>query len=502
MSNNLQILTKNPIAIIDIGSNSIRMVIYEKLTRALTPLYNEKSICSLGKGVALNGNLARQNVEKALKTMRRFALVLKLMQVKTIYCIATSAVRKAKNGAGFAKQVEKIIGTNVKILTGQQEAHYAALGTIAGMPNFSGIVGDLGGGSLELSSLANTSKNKYETFELGVISLMEASSNSILMASEIATKILESSNILQQNNNGTFCAIGGTWRAIAKLHQVQYNYPLHMVQNYQIEAKDIISFCDEIYSQYQAQNSYLNIEYVSSTRSKLLPFGALLLSKIMQLGGFANISFSALGVREGFLFSKLDNIEQQKNPLIETCNTMSLLRSRSYEHCLELIDFSEKFLTAVNISETKAQTKLRKAACLLSDISWRGHPDYRGEQAIDLIAFASLTGVDHQGRAFLAKTLATRYMGLKRNSISSELLDLAGEEASNRASLLGALFRVAFVLSASMAGVLGKIKFTVNDNMLELILPHELAFLEGSRLKNRLTQLAKQLGLSQANIII
>ncbi len=485
---------RKPVAIIDIGSNSIRLVIYENLTRSLTPLYNEKSVCSLGKGVALLGSMNASNVAKALKVMRRFALVIRLMQVKNIYCFATSAVREANNGEQFASDVTKIIGVRVDILSGEQEAYFATLGTIAGIPDFTGEIGDLGGGSLELSSLVPAKESNNETYKLGVISLKEESNFSLKKAMEIVKNQLKTSKVLAQKSDN-FCAIGGTFREIAKLHQALTNYPLHMVQNYQVRAFGLIGFCNEIIEQYINNKTYEGIEFVSSSRTALLPFGAVVLRDILQIGAFENVIFSALGVREGYLYDKLSKIEQQYDPLFETCKQISILRSRSFKHSFELIDFSEQFISAVNIKEAASEKRLREAACLLADISWRGHPDYRGEQAVDLIAFGALVGINHSGRAFLAKALAVRYMGLKRQSISKEILQLAGKREGERARIIGALFRVAFVISASMAGVLPKVKFNINSNIVELILPNELSFLEGNHLKSRLNQLAKLLGL-------
>ena len=142
-----------PVAVLDIGSNSVRLVVYERLARSLTPLYNEKSSCALGRGVASSGKLAEENVQRALKAIMRFALVTRLMKVGATYVLATSAVRDASNRASFVAAVEKIMDAPVRVLSGEEEAHYAALGVLAGFPGFAGIVGDLGGGSLELSEI-------------------------------------------------------------------------------------------------------------------------------------------------------------------------------------------------------------------------------------------------------------------------------------------------------------------------------------------------------------
>ena len=172
-----------------------------------------------------------------------------------------------------------------------------------------------------------------------------------------------------------------------------------------------------------------------------------------------------------------------------------MLRSRSPAHALDLIDFTADLINAIGLAETAEDERLRKVACYLADIGWRGHPDYRGEQSVDLIAYGSLIGVDHPGRAFLAEVLAVRYMGLKHKSLSTGLLGLAGDAGNARARLIGATFRVAYPMSAAMPGVLPRTSFSVQDGVLTLDLPSELAFLDGEHLRGRVEQLATRRGL-------
>ncbi len=497
-------IKRAPVAIIDIGSNSIRMVIYEKLSRTLTPLYNEKSACSLGRGVAINGKLDEKNIAKALKTMRRFRLIMRLVEVKFAYCVATSAVRSAINGLEFARQVEKIIGIKVNIISGEEEALFAAFGAISGMPDFSGLIGDLGGGSLELSFVGKNSEKakqqNYQTFPLGVITLMEKSKNSLFSAAEFAREKLKKSPIFNVKAE-LFCAIGGTWRAIALLHQKVNNYPLTMVQNYQIEGEKLLQFCAEIVKNYEGKTYYPGYEYVSSARADLVPFGAAIMQQILLAHNFKYVVFSALGLREGYLFSKLSKKEQKKHPLIEACHEISILRSRNYQHSLELIDFSEQFMLSLNKKEKEKEKILRKAACLLADIGWRSHPDYRSEESIELVSFGALVGISHIERAYLANILSIRYKGQNKESYS-EILSLLPKEKIENSSILGLLFRLAFVISAGAGGILPKVYFSQNKNILFLHLPKSLIFLQGARLNNRLKNLAKIVGFSAARIII
>jgi len=490
-----------PVAVLDIGSNSVRLVVYERHARALTHLYNEKSACALGRGVAATGKLAYENIDRALTAVQRFALVTKLMKVGKVYVLATSAVRDASNSKAFVDAVEALMGTKVQVLSGAEEAHYAALGVLAGIPGFTGVVGDLGGGSLELSALNAGADSPGETHELGVIRLQDDSGGSAAQAQKLARERLRGSSIVEGKAGATFCAIGGTWRSLAKLHQVLRKYPLHMVQHYEAPAADLLKLSEEIVAEYDKDKTYTGAEHMSSGRRDLVPYGAAVLAEVLKFGRYDKVMFSALGVREGYLYGLLDDKERRVDPLLQGAEEMSVLRSRSPAHATDLIDFTAEFLTAIGVRETADELRLRKVACFLADIGWRGHPDYRGEQSVDLIAYGSLTGVDHPGRAFLAEVLAVRYMGLKHKSQNQSLLALAGPSGSMKARLLGAIFRVAYPMSAAMPGVLPRAGFALVDGTLELHLPSDLAFLDGEHLQGRLDQLAGVAGIKSAKVV-
>jgi exopolyphosphatase/guanosine-5'-triphosphate,3'-diphosphate pyrophosphatase len=490
-----------PVAVLDIGSNSVRLVVYERHARSLTPLYNEKSACSLGRGLAQTGRLAYENIDRALTAIQRFALVVRLMKAGEVHVLATSAVRDASNSKAFVDAVEATMNARVEVLSGEAEAHFAALGVVAGIPDFTGLVGDLGGGSLELSAIAEGHDTTGETHGLGVIRLQDDSGRSPGKARDLARTRLAKSGLLKGRPGGQFCAIGGTWRSLAKMHQVLRDYPLHMVQHYTTKANDVAKLCDEIVDAAAAGRAIPGGDHISSSRKELMPYGAAVLSEVIRAGRFDSVLFSALGVREGYLLGLLPPEERALDPLLQGAEEISILRSRSPAHAADLIDFTADFLAAIHVSETPAETRLRKVACYLSDIGWRGHPDYRGEQSVDLVAYGSLAGVDHSGRAFLAETLAVRYMGLKHKSMSQSLMALAGPAANMKARLLGAIFRVAYPMSAAMPGVLPRAHFTLESGRLKLHLPHDLAFLSGEHLQARLDQLAGVAGIKSSEIV-
>lgn len=477
-----------PVAVLDIGSNSVRLVVYERHARSLTPLYNEKSACALGRGIAQTGRLNDDNVAKAMDAIKRFALVARMMRVGQVHVLATSAVRDAANRAEFVGAVEDIMGSPVRVLSGEEEAHFAALGVVAGIPGFVGVVGDLGGGSLEFSAILDRCDSNGESFELGVIRLQDDADGSPKKAGSIVRDRLKHSMLPKIPQGGQFAAIGGTWRSLAKLHLELRDYPLHMVQDYVVPAAEMISVCEEIVSA-DSLKTYPGSTSVSNSRRELVPFGAAVMAEVLRAGKFESVVFSALGVREGYLYGLLSEAEKRVDPLIQGAEELAVLRSRSPAHANDLIEFTEQYFEAVGLSETAEQERLRKVACLLADIGWRAHPDYRGPQSVDSVAYGSLTGVDHPGRAVLANTISVRYDGLKSKAANT-IAALASAESIRWGRLVGALFRVAYPMTAAMPGILPRIRFRLDGDVLVLQLPADYAFLNGEHLRNRLSQFA------------
>ncbi len=487
-----------PVAVLDIGSNSVRLVVYERHARALTQLYNEKSSCALGRGMAKSGRLSDASMATALDAIKRFAMVARMMRVGKVYVLATSAVRDAANREEFVAAVEALMDYPVRVLSGEEEAHFAALGVVAGIPGFAGIVGDLGGGSLELSAIANGSDTNGESYELGVIRLQDDADGSPKKAAGLVRERLTNSVLATAAPGGRFAAIGGTWRSLAKLHQSRTDYALHMVQDYVVPAAEMLAFCDEIVAADSIKN-YPGSGGVSSSRRDLVPIGAAVLAEVLRAGQFGSVVFSALGVREGYLYGILDQRERAIDPLIQGAEELSVLRSRSPAHANDLIEFTGQYLGAAGILETPSELRLRTVVCLLADIGWRSHPDYRGPQSVDAVAYGSLTGVDHPGRSFLAQTIAIRYDGPKSKAAQA-ITPLGTPELTERARLIGALFRVAYPMTAAMPGILPRARFSVAEDTLVLNLPADFAFLDGDHLRNRLRQFAEIAGHKDSRV--
>jgi exopolyphosphatase / guanosine-5'-triphosphate,3'-diphosphate pyrophosphatase len=482
-----------PIAVVDIGSNSVRLVVYEGLTRSPAALFNEKALCGLGREVQSTGLLAADAVDHALATLKRFNALCEAMGVKTILAIATAACRDAKNGPAFVKLAERAIGADIDVLSGGREADLTAFGVISGVHQADGVVGDLGGGSLELVDVHGTRARHGVTRPLGGLALADISAKSIKKAEKFVKKSLAALPVLKSCKDRSFYAVGGTWRSLARLHMWQTGYPLHVMHGYAIPAEEALEFARLLHR--VDVESLSNIEVVASARRPLLPYAALVLEYILRIGRPRQVVFSALGVREGLLYSLLKQKDKEKDALIEAASDLNRLRSRSPRHGEELIDWTDRFIASSGLGETAEERRLRHAACLLGDIGWRAHPDYRGEQALNLIAFGGFSAIDHPGRAYLALSIFYRHVGLVMDDeLSPRLRELASTRMIDRARVLGAALRLAYVVSAAMPGVLPNTALAVERHRLALHLRGQCAALAGERVMNRLRGLARLIG--------
>jgi exopolyphosphatase/guanosine-5'-triphosphate,3'-diphosphate pyrophosphatase len=482
-----------PIAVIDIGSNSVRLVVYEGLTRAPTPIFNEKALCGLGREVLSTGRLAQDAVERAFAALRRFRALCDAMRVGRVLALATAAARDAQNGPAFIAECEAICGVPIELLTGKREAELAACGVVSGVHQPDGIVGDLGGGSLELVDVKGQKIGAGITLPLGGLALEDRSSKSPRKAEKIVRDTMPEAGVLSQLAGRTFYAVGGTWRALARLHMFQKGYPLHVMHGYTLPAKEALDFSRIVHR--ADPEALAHIDTVSDARRPLLTYGALVLENVVRLGRPSEVVISAMGVREGLLYSLLTPEARREDPLIAAAAELNLLRSRAPRHGEELVTWTDGFFaSSLVLEESEEEARLRRAACLLADIGWRAHPDYRGEQSLNIIAHAAFVGVDHPGRGYIALAVYFRHMGLGEDEYGTRVLELVSTGMLDRARILGAAMRVAYLLSAAMPGILPRTPLKVQGDQLVLSVPQALAALINDRVVSRLRQLAKLIG--------
>lgn len=489
----LSLLEFSPVAIVDIGSNSIRLMVYDGLRRAPLPLFNEKLICGLGRGVAVTGRLTDEAVKRALRELRRFKVMCKQVGASRVFAVATAAVRSAENGPDFVKQAEAALNAKISVLSGKKEARLTAMGLQAGIPAAEGVVGDLGGGSLELVDIQAGEICGGITLPLGPLHLMDVSQRSMSTAHKLVDEMLADVELLDKLKGRTFYAVGGAWRNLARVHMAQNHYPLDVLHHYDMP-RDAAQGISNLVSGLSAE-TLQEIRIVSKERSETLPYGALVLDRLLEKAKPRNVIISAYGVREGLLYSKLPKKSRGRDPLIAACRDFARLRARSPKHAFEMCDWTDQLFEGNGMTETPNERRLRHAACMLADISWRAHPDYRGNRSFAIISQGAFVGVDHPERIFLALVVFYRYEGVWSDAAPQEIRELLDEDATYRARVISSAQRLAYLLSGAMPGLLPKIGLRSKDRKtLKLVLPKSYVDLAGERVEKRFAELAMLVG--------
>jgi exopolyphosphatase/guanosine-5'-triphosphate,3'-diphosphate pyrophosphatase len=451
-------------------------------------------LAGLGRGIVSTGRLDPQAVTRAVAEFGRFRALSDQAGAQSLHVIATAAAREAENGPDFIQRAEEILGTEIQVLSGRQEAHFSALGVISAFHPADGIAGDLGGGSLELIDVRGEEIGDGITLPLGGLRLQDMAKNSMSEAAKIARRELKRAGLLEAGAGRVFYAVGGTWRNLARLHMNAIGYPLLVMHHYEMDVERSADFLEQVAS--GDLNKIKGIDRISKSRRALLPYGAVVLQEIIRAMRPGRIVASALGVREGYLYSLLSDAQRAEDPLISAAEELAILRSRSVDHARELAEWTGATLAAFGIVETAEEARYRRAACLLADIGWRAHPEYRGTQSLNIISHASFIGIDHPGRAFIALTNLFRHDGLFDDVASPEMRTLATPRYYDRARLMGAIMRVVYLLSASMPGVIPRLQWMRRgDRALTLLIPKSHAGLIGERPEGRISQLAKVSGL-------
>lgn len=475
---------RGPVAVIDIGSNSLRLVVYDGLGRSPRMLFNEKVLCGLGRDIDETGTLHPDGVRLANENLRRFVTLARSIPVSRLHVLATAAVRDAADGGDFIRKVERRLRVRANVLSGVEEGRLSAFGVIAGIPDANGLMGDLGGASVELVPLSGRQVGPAASLPIGPLRLVDIAEDEKKLRDTI-DRHLDELDWLDGRSFNAFYAVGGAWRALARIHMEQDGYPLHVIQQYTLSRGKAEDFLDLV--AHQSRKSLEKIPAVSRKRMETVPFAARMLHRLLKRTQPKRLVFSAYGLREGHLYSLLDEEEQQKDPLLAGAETMAASRRRFGADGEELFEWIEPLYR----DETQEHRRLRHAASLLSDIAWAEHPDYRAEQALRMTLFAPLAGLDHRERAFLAATLHARYGGNDPGETVRRLLD---EELFAAARSIGLALRLGNTLTGGVPGLLAGSKLHTHNGTLSLTLGRKAGQRLGESVQRRLDALGKALG--------
>ncbi len=484
-----------PYAVIDIGSNSVRLVVYDELGRAPFPRFNEKALCQLGEGFARTGALAPDGVARTLAALRRFRAIAEALAVGRIDVLATEAVRQASNGPALVAEIAGQTGLAVRVLSGAEEAYFGALGVISGFYRPTGLVGDMGGGSLELAeALDDRVGERRHSLPLGALpvrAMLEAGTADARARIDATLRDLVPEDLTRP----VFYAVGGGWRALARVHLAARAAPVQVVHGYTVAADELRDFAKSILKLPPAKIAAL--PGLATRRAASLPAAALVLDRVLKRVRSRRVVFSMLGVREGWLYEQLRPAERYLDPLVEGAQAFGLPFARVPAFAAALAAWTAPLFAG----ETAAEQRLRVAACALSDYAWRDEAGLRAAESYRRLLRLPLIGLDHAERVFLAATIHARYGGAAADPALQPAIGLLTPELRRRAQLLGRVFLLGYRLSGGVPDILASARLQIDDSKVLLQVRRTARVPESEVVADRLRLLANAAGVRRTEIV-
>lgn len=467
------------VGVIDIGSNSVRFVVYDGLKRVPRQLFNEKTSCGLGHGVAETGKLNESAKEKTRRCIRRYSHLARTIGLKSLHAVATAALRDASDGKAFVKELEKANQIKIEIISGEREAYLAAQGIFASVHQPEGVAADLGGGSLELVELAENVITHQHTMPLGTLRVLdECGSDPDKMRAHVR-KVLSQTGWFRKHYK-RFYAIGGGFRSIARVHMKLHRYPLSLVHQYEVKAEELFPFLSHLLALKDKERDTL--KGLSSRRLEGFVPSIIVLEEILRATGARSAVFSYAGIREGLLYDMLPAEEHDTDALSASLSNLTGRDALDSAYGRALFDWQQPLFEY----ESAGLRRIRRAACQLNEIALPVSPEFRGVWAFEHILQSSIYGLTHRERVALALAMYYRYR--KKYTLNRTILGLLEKRDVQWAQLAGQSSDLAFMLSAGTTEILsqvrleasgGKLKLTGSDDALAMVPTSVTKRLEG-----------------------
>ncbi|MEQ6247344.1 Ppx/GppA family phosphatase [Sulfitobacter sp. HNIBRBA3233] len=474
------------VGVVDVGSNSVRMVVFDGAARSPAYFYNEKIMCALGAGMAETGHLSPEGRVRALSAMRRFKKLADGMGLSELSVVATAAVRDASDGPAFCEEVRRETGLRIWVIDGEEEARLSAQGVLLGWPGAFGLVCDIGGSSMELAEISGGRVGRRVTSGLGPLKLRDIKGGAKARDALIKQTMQDLAERMGKQRDRLFL-VGGSWRAIARIDMVRRGYPLMVLHEYRMTRESVRETLKFIK---KSDLEALRVEAgVSSARAALVPLAAEVLSRLVKTFKPKDIAISSYGIREGMLYEQMPQRLRDRDPLIEACRFAEAKDARAPGFGRTLYNF----ILPLYKSSSPQRRRLVKAACLLHDVSWRAHPDYRAEVCFDNATRANMGAIKHSERIFLGLALLHRYSNKRENSRFADLIEMIDDRAKQEAEILGKAMRFGAMLWMDRLGELGELRWYPKKKELHLRLSADMMPLFGEVAEARFQSLAASL---------
>ena len=471
-------------AVIDIGSNTVRLVVYSGPPRAPVVWLNEKVTAKLGRDLAETGKIPEKAFDLAHRGLARFAAILEDIGIREVHCVATAAVRDAENGQDVVKAAKKL-GLDVEVLSGEEEAITSAYGVIGAFPGAEGVVADLGGGSLELVAISNGEASEGVSLPLGTLRLPALREKGEEKFQKAIEKELKAAG-WATSHPGPLYMVGGTWRAMANYAMHRDDYPLTDPHAFHLTTRE----ADRIAKQLATSDpdALRKISGISSSRAAGLPDAAAMLRPVLEKLAPDGLVFSSWGLREGLLYRQLSEAARGQDPLLAAVAQFTEPRGSSLTNATRIVAWT----AAVAGNGGNGNERLRLAATLMAMAAARLEPNMRLDHCFDWAMHKRWLGLDHRGRAMLGAALRA---ACGKPEPTNELRRLASEDDLRDAAGWGLAIRLCRRLGSGSRLSLLTSRLRVEDNTLVLWIDKERAQLASDGVAGDLRNLANWLDL-------
>jgi len=475
------------LGVIDIGSNSVRFVIYGLYGSAFFPIYNEKVLAGLGRDLRETGRLSETGKQETLRALKRFRALVDARLLSPVLIAATAAMRDGEDAPDFRERVEDVTRFDIKPTSGREEARLAALGVLAGDRRSQGLVCDLGGASLEFVQVAGGKVGDGVTTNLGPFQVMGDDLTEDFDAARYRQTIDTALSSIDLGNTDTAYLVGGAWRNLMKVHQERTGYPLAILQGYSLPAQDALEFCRWAYGEGRAEVA--GWSGISARRRETLPYGALALEAVITHFAPRQIRVSATGLREGLVADYLGELRNRRSPLIDGCRDLARGNLQAEGFATPL----GRFLAPIDqhlpsAFDPENEARLRKAARHLAGMGKGLHPDYRAELVFEQVLYAPIAGLLHSERAYLAHIMHNCYTFALTTSDETAVEHLLTANQRRAARIYGAAIRLAVAACGRTPELLSELSLSW-DGSVSITAQPSFKALEGMRTDHRLGKL-------------
>ena len=475
------------VGVVDVGSNSVRLVVFDGAARSPAYFYNEKIMCALGAGLPETGHLNPKGRERALAAIKRFQLLAEGMDIPPLTAVATAAVREASDGADFCEEVLRETGLNIYVIDGEEEARLSAQGVLLGWPTANGLVCDIGGSSMELAEVAEGRVGRRLTSPLGPLKLSNVKGGKKGLKKHISGILDDLHDRIPVEGKRLFL-VGGSWRAIARIDMLRRGYPLTVLHEYRMTPKSVMETVKWINA--HDLDELRALTGTSQARMVLVPVACEVLKRVVRKFKPKEIAISSYGIREGMLYEQMPQKLRDRDPLIEACRFAESKDARWPGFGKQLYNF----ILPLFKSAPDDRKRLILAACLLHDVTWRAHPDYRAEVCFDNATRANLGGLRHRERVFLGLALLHRYKNSREGTRFEPMVELLAQKDAVDAEVVGKAMRFGAMLTVDALDKMANLRYFPKKKQLELRLDETGRGLFGEVAEARFMSLAAALG--------